>query len=148
MANASDFPVKSMKGKYDGRKNNGATKARRRANSKLGRKPIWAKNLTRNMAAVVLKENSAKELWAKLLNSSDERIRLETLRYLTDRLEGKPFTAINPAAEGQPMLQDNRLQVAIQNLVLPAIEKNKAKRITKPVEEPKALPESNADLVN
>jgi hypothetical protein len=102
MDTESDFPAKSMKGKYDGRKNNGATKARRRANSKLGRKPIWAKNLTRNMAAVVLKENSAKELWARLLNSSDERIQFETMRYLTDRLEGKPFTAINPAAEGKP----------------------------------------------
>src|SRR5215472_8027401 len=106
MSDTSDFPAKSMKGKYDGRKYNGATKARRRANSKLGRKPIWAKNLPRNMAAVVLKENSAKELWANLLNSSDERIRLETLRYLTDRLEGKPFPAINPAAAGKPMLQD------------------------------------------
>ena len=100
------------------------------------------------MAAVVLKENSAKELWANLLNSSDERIRLETLRYLTDRLEGKPFTAINPAETKQSPLQDNRLQVAIQNLILPAIEKNKAKRIAKPVEEPKALPEPKPDLVH
>ena len=47
---------KPMKGNYDGRKNNGATKARRRRLSNLGRKPNWAKHLSRNDAAKTLEE--------------------------------------------------------------------------------------------
>jgi hypothetical protein len=144
MGDTGDFPAKSMKGKYDGRRLNG----RSRTGNKPGRKPEWAKHLTKNTAATVLKQCNATERWTQLLDQPDKRLQFEVLRYSTDRLEGRPFIALNPEERAKPSLHDNRLQLAIQNLILPAIEKNKAKRIAKPVEEPKALPEPKADLVN
>jgi hypothetical protein len=48
----------------------------------------------------------------------------DILCYLTDRRDGKPFTAINPATTEVPhtINQDNRLQIAIQQM-LPASAK-------------------------
>src|SRR6266851_5156229 len=52
-------------------------------------------------------------------STKDDRVRLDALKYLYDRAEGKPFTATNPAErKGRTMVQDNRLQVAIKELIL------------------------------
>jgi hypothetical protein len=92
-----------------------------------GRKPAYAKHLTKNSAAYALTQCDAKTRWLELLQSPDARLRFEVLRYLTDRLEGKAFTAINPDERPQaPVNQDNRLQVAIQNLIVPAAKPRKA----------------------
>lgn len=92
-----------------------------------GRKPAYAKYLTKNSAAYALSQCDAKTRWLELLQSPDARLRFEVLRYLTDRLEGKAFTAINPEERpAAPILQDKRLQVAINNLVLPASKAGKS----------------------
>src|SRR5215813_6563620 len=49
-----------------------------------------------------------------LLESKDERLRFEVIRYLWDRVEGKPFTANNPL-ENTHKTVDSRLQVAIRS---------------------------------
>jgi hypothetical protein len=127
-----------------------ATRDNKRGGKRVnaGLKPQWAKNLTRNTAAVVLKEASAKELWLQLLQANDRRLQFEVLRYLTDRLEGKPFVAENPQTTGRSnmLLQDNRIQVAIQQLV-PAKQARKSKK-AKQIEansEAKQLESGDAD---
>jgi hypothetical protein len=58
-----------------------------------GRKPSTLKGvlkqLPKDQAAGILAEVDADGKWKKLLNSRDERVRLETLKYLTDRAHGK-----------------------------------------------------------
>jgi hypothetical protein len=90
-------------------------------------KPQWAKNLTRNSAAVIFKEQNIKELCADLLRSPDARLRFEVIRYLWDRLEGRPFVAINPAENKAQAPHDPKLLVAIQNLVVNQTTKGKRK---------------------
>lgn len=101
-------------GRYDGRGKANKT----RVIKPSGRKPAFAKHLTRNTAAVVLKDKNCKELWSELLDHKDPKFRFEVLRYLTDRLEGRAFTAVNPQeqAKQQSLQQDNRLQLAIGTL--------------------------------
>jgi hypothetical protein len=66
----------------------------------------WGKNLETQMVSLA---DSTK----------DERLRFEILKYLCDRVEGKPFTAINPdERKGRAMIQGNRLQLAIQQLIM------------------------------
>ena len=132
--NPADLQPKPMKGKYDGRRNNGATKARRRANSNLGRKPAWLKHLSRNSAYHVLRKHNDQELWSQILTATtfvsggrnkpavevpDMRLRFEALRYLTDRRDGRPFIAENPqkADPASSLREDQRLQDAITQLV-------------------------------
>jgi hypothetical protein len=75
-----------------------------------GRK-AWGKNLETQMVALA---NSTK----------DQRLQFEILKYLYDRAEGKPFTATNPAERtGRAMIQDNRLQLAIQQLIMPPAQR-------------------------
>jgi hypothetical protein len=60
------------------------------------------------------------DVWIKLLQSDDERIRLETAKYLWDRGEGKPYISTNPAAaKARVKVEDNRLQLAIQQFIMP-----------------------------
>jgi hypothetical protein len=110
-----------------------AAKEKKRGGKRInaGQKPKWAKHLSRNTAALVLKQVDLRERVIELIATSDERLRFEVLRYLWDRLEGKPFVAENPNA-GKPasaLHQDNRLQLAIQNLVVspPAKKQRKVK---------------------
>jgi hypothetical protein len=71
-----------------------------------GRK-AWGKNLETQIIALA---NSTK----------DERLKFDALKYLYDRHAGKPYIATNPAErKGRSMIQDNRLQVAIQQLIMP-----------------------------
>jgi hypothetical protein len=50
-------------------------------------------------------EINANSKWISLSESTDERVVLETLKYLTDRAYGKARQAIEPSAEqGRPQL--------------------------------------------
>jgi hypothetical protein len=140
---------KPMKGKYDRRgsyKRTPEIKAKLRKN---GPKPKWAKHLTRNAAAVVLKQVGIEDQALTFLSSNqwvpngkdkpyvevpDIRLRWEVFKYLWDRLEGRPFVAINPDADAKPstIINDNRLQMAIQNLIpsAPAKKTRKPKLLT------------------
>ena len=129
-----------LRGKYDARFKQ-RTRGGKRFNA--GQKPRWAKHLTKNCAANVLKQADSKELWLQLLKSEDDRIRLQTLCYLTDRLEGKPFVAENPNASKASSAADPKLLVAIQNLIV-AAKPTKPKR-TKVIQATvKALPDAAA----
>ena len=80
-----------------------------------------------------------------LANSTkDERLRFDAFKYLWDRAEGKPYIATNPAErKGGAMIQDNRLQVAIQQLIMPPSVKP-----TPPATSqlPEAMPEPKPEL--
>ena|SRR5258707_8662302 len=53
-----------------------------------------AKRLPGDSAALILAEINANQKWIALANSKDERIQLDTLKYLTDRAHGKPAQAV------------------------------------------------------
>ena len=150
-----DLEPKPMKGKYDGRRFNGSTKERRRVNPNLGPKPAWQKHLSRNSATYILKKHDDKEMWAQLLNATtwvsggrgkpaievpDNRLRYEALRYLTDRRDGRPFVAENPAkaADSNPAANDQRLQKALREFIQPN---------TQPKAEPEPKTEIKSDVV-
>src|SRR5690348_15981613 len=134
--NPADSAPKPMKGKYDRRKNNGATRARRRVNPNLGRKPQWMKHISRNAAYHILQDFESiatfKDIYAYCWEHKKVELMISMREYAWNRLEGRPFVAENPAATRKPdgLLQDNRLPVAIQNLMLqpPASETQKAPR--------------------
>lgn len=54
-----------------------------------GRKPKPLVPLRKAMAEEILSSVDEVGLWAQLLNSDDPRIRLDCLKYLTDRRDGK-----------------------------------------------------------
>ena len=110
--NDAPIPAKRMVRKYDRR---GAAN-RLKAETQRKRKPFHEEHLSRNTAAKLFRGLNLYEKFAQLLSTEDERLRFEVMRYLWDRLEGKPFMAKNPAENKVPAWQDNRLQVAIQNL--------------------------------
>jgi len=68
-----------------------------------GRKPSTikgiSKKLPRESAELILAEIKANSMWLVLAKSNDERIRLETLKYLTDRAYGKARQSIEASAE-------------------------------------------------
>ncbi|MGB8030266.1 MAG: hypothetical protein WCF30_11435 [Terracidiphilus sp.] len=73
-----------------------------------GRKPSTlkgiAKRLPRETAELLLAEIKAHEKWVRLAGSADERIVLETLKYLTDRAYGKPNQTISGADGDGPVI--------------------------------------------
>jgi hypothetical protein len=77
-----------------------------------GRKPSTikgiAKKLPKESAELLLTEINANSKWVTLANSGDERIQLETLKYLTDRAYGKARQAIQATVNGDP---DNPLVI-------------------------------------
>lgn len=74
-----------------------------------GRKPSTikgiAKKLPKESAEILLTEINANSKWVSLSNSADERIQLETLKYLTDRAYGKARQAIRATVDGDAPLQ-------------------------------------------
>lgn len=80
-----------------------------------GRKPSTikgiAKKLPKESAALLLAEINAHEKWVSLANSTDERIQLETLKYLTDRAYGKARQAIQATVKG-----DQPLEVVVRRI--------------------------------
>src|SRR5438552_993369 len=92
-----DLSVRKPVKKYDRRSITSAENGRR----------AWGKHLETQIVALA---DSTK----------DERLRFEALKYLYDRAEGKPYVAASPAGrKGRSMIQDNRLQIAIQSLIMP-----------------------------
>jgi hypothetical protein len=69
-----------------------------------GRKPSTIKGITKKLpresAELLLAEINANSMWLVLAKSKDERIRLETLKYLTDRAYGKARQSIDATAVG------------------------------------------------
>ena len=108
-----------MKGEYDGRKNNGATKARRRTFSNLGRKPNWAKHLSRNDAARTLQElldiASPADIFRVAWEKGNVALCAEMYKQFQDRLFGRPFIAENPA-KAEPQEPHERIKRAITGL--------------------------------
>jgi hypothetical protein len=74
-----------------------------------GRKPSTikgiAKILPKESAEILLAEINAHLKWVSLANSGDERIVLETLKYLSDRAYGKPRQAIEASAAQRTEVQ-------------------------------------------
>ena len=103
--------------KYDGRSQNG----RQPGQNKPGPKPLNLQRLCRTQAKKTLAEFDAiasyadvyRQAWAT--NQLDVCVRLR--QNVENRLFGKPHTAV-PPEDGKPTWQDNRLQVAIENLVI------------------------------
>ena len=125
-----DLSCKPMTGKYDGRKNNG----RYQSKVKRGPKPFFEQHLAKNTAAKLFRNLNLYEKFAQLLDEPDPKLRFEVMRYLWDRLEGKPFVAANPAISKPQGFNDQRLQVAINELNIgisgtKALKGSKSKRI-------------------
>lgn len=74
-----------------------------------GRKPSTikgiAKKLPKESAELLLAEINARSKWLSLANSKDERIVLETLKYLSDRAYGKARQTIDASVEGGTPIQ-------------------------------------------
>lgn len=110
---------KPLKGKYDGRRNNGAHLRELNRKHKTGPIPLHANELSRRQAKKALDEFDAIATWTQIYNLAWEEKRLTELVRIRESVEnryfGKPYTA-TPPDNGKPGWQDNRLQVAIQNL--------------------------------
>lgn len=114
-----DSPPKRKMRKYDGRKNNG----RYKSEAKRGPKPLYVQHMSRNSAAKVLQ---AYDLIAKLSDiyrAAFEQNKLELCVQMREnalnRAYGRPYQASDPNASSKPnVLEDKRLQVAIQQLVV------------------------------
>jgi hypothetical protein len=118
-SNPADLQPKPMKGKYDGRKRNGAHRA---APNNRGRKPRWLRHLGRNDELKVLEEfdaiAKASEIYAAAWAKGNHALCFEMRKCADDRLLGKPFTAENPAQTktGEALTEDSRLQDAIKKM--------------------------------
>lgn len=51
-------------------------------------------------AELILTEIKANKKWVDLANSKDERISLDTMKYLTDRAYGKPKQSLEHSGDG------------------------------------------------
>lgn len=83
-----------------------------------GRK-LGTKNHSRSTspitAAKILRTAGEVSLWMELLTCSKPNIRLQSLMYLTDRRDGRPYMAPNPAL--MPKAVDPRLTAAVTALL-------------------------------
>lgn len=61
----------------------------------LGGRPRGSRTLRKSAAAEILGTIDELQHWTALLNHSNPRIRLDTLKYLTDRRDGKPKQAVD-----------------------------------------------------
>jgi hypothetical protein len=70
-----------------------------------GRKPSTLKGIARKLpkesAELLLAEIKANQKWVQLASSDDERIVLETLKYLTDRALGKAPQSLDLNHKGE-----------------------------------------------
>lgn len=126
-------PAKSMAGKYDGRGKYKRTAMHKRAIADSAPKPRWLKNLSVNDSIETLDKldaiAGASEIYKRALERNMLALCWQIREGVKDRLIGKPFVAENPNAKPQPnnILNDNRLQIAIQQLV-PAKQARKSKK--------------------
>jgi hypothetical protein len=56
-----------------------------------GRKPGAKTLLLKDMSAEILAQANPRAIWNRLLESKDEKIVLDAVKYLTDRVWGKPL---------------------------------------------------------
>jgi len=56
--------------------------------------------MTRSMAEGVLATINEEKIWQRLTRSRNDRIVLDTMKYLTDRRDGKPVQAFNAQLSG------------------------------------------------
>jgi hypothetical protein len=64
----------------------------------------YAPLATKCVATKVLAQSDEETLWEQLLHAKDLRIRLEAIKYLTDRRDGKPKQAIEASGpDGGPL---------------------------------------------
>lgn len=79
-----------------------------------GRKPgalNLAQRQAKDIASTVLRKVNHQQLWTELLASKDEKVRLDCLKYLTDRVHGKPAQSMAIIGD-----KDKPLQVIIRVL--------------------------------
>lgn len=85
--------------------NNQTNQSERRGGKRpgAGRKPSTVKGVVKRLpvetAELILAEIKANQKWVELSKSKDERVVLETLKYLTDRARGRPKQAIQHSGE-------------------------------------------------
>jgi hypothetical protein len=110
-----------MSGKYDKRRFNKIKRPHRKALKATGAKPKWLKTLKANEAAKTLRELDSIASPAAIYAQAHERGLLalcwDMRKSVEERLLGRPFVAINPAEVKTPGIVDNRLQIAIQQLI-------------------------------
>ena len=113
---SGDPQHKPMKGKYDGRRNNG----KKRTAMKRGPKPKWMKHLSRNAASKLLQEFDNIVPFPEIYKYCWEHGKVELMvgmrEYVWNRLEGRPFIAENPV-KVLPKQPDPRIQEAIDRLL-------------------------------
>jgi len=130
-----DEPVKLMKGKYDGRRNNGGHHRKSVDRGVGNRKPKWKRHLDKNMAAHELKLCDAykapSQMFIEAIEAKSYALAWEIRTGLENRAFGRPYVQVNPAEKERHNEGDvNRIAVAIKNLQivqtseLPAATKN------------------------
>lgn len=77
-----------------------------------GRKPGSKQLLLKDISAEILASAGPKAVWKRLLESKDERIVLDALKYLSDRVWGKAVQSVNSTIsnpDGSPLLTGLRV---------------------------------------
>jgi|WetSurMetagenome_2_1015567.scaffolds.fasta_scaffold578173_1 hypothetical protein len=65
-----------------------------------GRKPGAKTLLKRDPSIAILAKCDPEKIWTRLLNSKDDKIVLDALKYLSDRAWGKPMQVIAGDSDG------------------------------------------------
>jgi len=79
----------------------GARPGAGRPKGSLGRKKL----VSQDIAVKILAGIDEKKSWTELLASTDERIKLESLRYLSDRAYGRPSQSLELQAHTESFFQ-------------------------------------------
>lgn len=114
-----EIPLKPLKGKYDGR---GKYPRNKITHRKPGPKPRYLRYLSRNSAISVLEQLDSiaapAEIYTWLWEKKQVSAMIQMRTAVEDRAFGKPYVAQNPEVQQKAaaLTQDNRLQVAIQQL--------------------------------
>lgn len=94
--------------------------ARRGAGRPPGVKEVKPRNTERVTAPRVLTVQQEAQKWRAALKAAEDagniKEQREILQYINEMRRGKPYTATNPRERRAPA-QDNRLYLAIQNLI-------------------------------
>jgi hypothetical protein len=142
--------AKVLKGKYDGRGKYDRSHLKGQTQSKPGPKPTFLKNLSRNSASKVLIAfdliATLADIYREAWTRKNLALCVQMRENAADRLFGKPFTAINPAEVKTPqtVINDNRLQFAIQELIPGKAQSKKRGSKAKQVNAPPATLDAQA----
>jgi hypothetical protein len=137
---ANNSKPKSLMRRYDRRAFNG----RYQSTNKRGPKPLYlkTKSLNSSLRSLASFEKIAtdEDIYKKAWDVGDYKTCAELKERNRNRAFGRPFVAVNPAAQPAGPVQDNRLQDAIKKLVLPNTQ-------PKTVSEPQPKTEIKPDVV-